>query len=184
MKIYSLVIDTDRNAQWFARDMCYYITGRVGKGEEKHSVLQVPQLSDLHKVWFNRDLVFLPCRDGISRPYSVVETPGWFHNGIGMVYKNGQELLATHDYNANITNYAAKLMIDETEWRKQHAYMAHAPKWPAYLSMAIHLQSTPAYSLNDAIINSAKIFLNRQRIASMTGIRLIMSHINRKIINE
>ena len=90
------IIDTEDYAGNFERDLCAYITGRVGEcgvGDEEAALFteetgqegfeNVVEESDDH---------------GCHRPASIYPTPGWYNNGYGFGYKDGEEAEALVAY--------------------------------------------------------------------------------------
>lgn len=71
------VIDTDQYAGNFERDMCAWITGRIGECEvgREFAELASKELSKETDRWFDMNSIRL-CDDGCWRPCSTFRTPG------------------------------------------------------------------------------------------------------------
>lgn len=88
MKQY-LVIDTDSYSGNFERQMCAYITGRIGEcdvGEKEARIAKSEIDSDI-LGWFNLNILSEPDDNGCYRPVKIYPTPGFYNDGRGKHYK-------------------------------------------------------------------------------------------------
>ncbi len=90
------IIDTEDYAGNFERDLCAYITGRVGEcgvGDEEAKLFEEETgFEGFDNVVEEAD------ERGCYRPASIYPTIGWFNNGFGGGFKEGQEEKALMEY--------------------------------------------------------------------------------------
>lgn len=147
------VVDTDTYAGNFEREMCAFMTGRIGEcGVGKKSRRQYRDAG--HKPL--RDLVESHSDEhGCFRPVTIWATPGWLNDGMGHEYREGH-----YDPSVVIENYNRKLLEYAESTKKAYA-AAHGEreaqrilseclitdgvihKCPAYLSVGIYLSRRP-----------------------------------------
>ena len=108
---WGFIIDTDGYAGNFEREMCAYLTGEIGEcgvgdksidDEEDYSI-------------FADALVRVQDDHHCQRPVSIYPTPGFYNNGMGFEYKEGQEkeaidalIKSTKDYYTPLINTAER----------------------------------------------------------------------------
>lgn len=82
-------IDTEDYAGNFERELCAYLTGRTGDCEVGDDLAklfsQETGLEPFENVTQEAD------EHGCYRPVTIYPTPGWFGNGLGGSFKDGQE---------------------------------------------------------------------------------------------
>jgi hypothetical protein len=94
---YGIIIDTEQYAGNFERELCAFLTGRVGDcgvGDE---------YEDENPLFEN--VIDVPDEDGCRRPCSIYPTKGWFNHGWGGNFKEGQEQEALEDYRKQVSEY-------------------------------------------------------------------------------
>lgn len=99
------VIDTEDYAGNFERELCAYITGRVGEcgvGEEMAKLFK-KEVTDMGEEPFS-NLVYED-DEGCVRPATCYPTPGWFNDGMGGAYQEGGEKEALVRYRKNASEY-------------------------------------------------------------------------------
>ena len=158
---YIFIVDTEQYAGNFARELCGYMTGRVGECE----------VGDAEAKIFNREMgtaedaldddqhpfqfvVEEPDEHGCLRPSTSWDTPGWFNHGMGNVFRNGQEAEAEEDHRRECHKYADE-MHDES-CRQLAGESLH--KWPAHLSAAIFMERQPTEAERDLLMRRALAF--------------------------
>jgi hypothetical protein len=166
------VIDTEDYSGNFERELCAYITGRVGEcgvGDDMAEIFKKEVGDALEGVIEETD------EHGCSRPTSIYPTPGWFNNGHGSHHKDGDEENALKEYRKIAAAYhrnqccfgylkewrenpsshehyerakwteekLIKACEIEEECAKEAENATKIPKWPAYLSVAISFERKP-----------------------------------------
>lgn len=97
--MYIFIVDTDQYAGNFERQMVAYMTGIVGEcgvGEEHANDIK-ETLDDI--------VISVPDEHGCCRPATILSTPGYFNNGVGGHYEDGQEDIALEERNKNYIQY-------------------------------------------------------------------------------
>ena len=142
-KQFLFVIDTDEYSGNFEREMCAYVTGRVGDcgvGEEEAAIF------DDEAGQSGTDMGELVCENqdnhGCYRPTTVWPTPGWWNDGNGRHYRDGKG-----------------------PKRKNHC--------PAYQSVGIWMVRKPAAKEIKFMKERARAFSNHRSIAKISGFRLV-----------
>lgn len=81
--LYIYVIDTDKYAGNFEREMCAFITGQVGECNvgSRSAKTAKAELSKGTLEWMETNIVHLPDDHGCCRPASIFPNPRWFNNG-------------------------------------------------------------------------------------------------------
>lgn len=154
---FAFVIDTEQYSGNFERELCAYVTGRVGEcevGEEAAAQFKAEEAKELAMA-FEDVVVSLPDDHGCFRPASIFPTPGWINNG------NGKHLRE-----------------DSPEAKKLKA------KWPAYQSVAIWFDSKPTQEMINTMVRRAlKASQMKHRLEGLTdldititGFRLLKQH--------
>jgi len=88
---YMVVVDTDKYAGNFEREMGAFITGEIGEclvGEESQEVA-LRELDPDVKKWFGINTAQVPDEHGCLRPVVIWPTPGWFNDGTGNGWRDG-----------------------------------------------------------------------------------------------
>lgn len=181
---YLFVIDTNRYAGNFEREMCAYITGQIGEcevGEEQAKLAkqEIPEVvAKLEEL-----IESVPDEHGCHRPCSIFPTPGWFNHGMGGHFQEGQETEALVHYKKEVKKYyesqikRTKLIKAGTNgWSKEAKIreiqecqdeideansMNIVSKHPAYMSVAIYFNSKPSSRLLDIMKKRARNIAKR-----------------------
>ena len=181
-KAWIFVIDTDKYAGNFEREMCAFMTGIIGECgigvEEAQLYYEQTGLSPKDIDWdktpveyADEDLENPFCwfvtkkqdEYGCYRPVSIWPTPGWFNHGLGGHFQDGQEEKALIDYKICYLRRAAEKVHPndqehhETTWRKK----ADKPlnKHDAYLSVAIFFEQKPSEEMCHRMMERAKSYM-------------------------
>lgn len=162
---YVFIIDTDSYSGNFERDMCAYITGRVGEctvGDDMADAF----IADGHKPFAN--VIDKPDSGGCWRPCAIWPTLGYYNHGQGGFYEDIPENdeLALADYKRVAIQYEQKYLNiyqsyvtnPPNGWTKRQAQSAvrrqkqaimdiqnktSVTRWPAYMSVAIFFRGKP-----------------------------------------
>ncbi len=90
MSKFLFVIDTDRYSGNFEREMCAFVTGQIGEcgvGEEmanayESAVEDGPDMDNLVAQEMDEH--------GCARPATIWPTPGWWNDGVGAHFRDGE----------------------------------------------------------------------------------------------
>ena len=150
-KDYLFVIDTDKYAGNFETDMCAFITGRTGAfgtGQEMATLFNESMEEGAHNPF--EDKVWAPADDnGQHSPVTAFPTPGWFNNGMGGEFRDGQEAEAVEHRNTQYSD-----MADHESWNPD----APLAKHPGLMSVAIFFNQQPTDDEAAMLIERAKKF--------------------------
>lgn len=144
MSKFYFVIDTDKYSGNFEREMCAYITGQYGEcgvGSEIANKVK-NELGKLYNTF--QDIVEhstdsdddYPC----FRPCKIYPTPGYYNNGLGFEFKDGEEELAKQKY----LEFADKNPQYDLSDSVQEMSKKGVAKFPAYMSVAIFFNKKPS----------------------------------------
>ncbi len=100
------VIDTEDYSGNFERELCAYITGRVGEcgvGDDMAEIFK-NEVKDMGEEPFS-NVMEENDEHGCYRPASIYPTPGWYNDGMGGHYKIGDEKRALENYRKNAAAY-------------------------------------------------------------------------------
>jgi hypothetical protein len=170
---YIFVVDTDQYAGNFEREMCACLTGQIGDcevGSEESVKFRKEVGEDMYESmdeWVEQR----PDEHGVHRPCKIYPTPGYFNNGLGGEFKDGQEdeaLKHYRDYCKNQNDDFYKDMIDEP-----------LSKHPSYQSVAICFYKKPSQKIIDMMKQRVNEFVkgnsrfNEPRTMKISGFRII-----------
>ena len=147
---YLFVIDTEQYAGNFERMMCAYMTGSIGECE----------VGDKEKEIFEKEMGIKPDADGVlhdpfefvigraddhgcSRPVTIYPTIGWFNNGLGGEFRDGEEVKALKHYHERCHEEAERLYVSSKDDWLARAKSVNLRKYPSYLSVAIFMERAP-----------------------------------------
>lgn len=121
------VIDTEDYAGNFERELCAFITGRVGEcgvGDDC-AVLFRQQVKDMGDEPFI-NIIEEADDHGCHRPCAIYPTPGWFNDGMGGQYQIGKEAEALIEYRKTAAAYYRDSIACTywKEWQKDPAARA------------------------------------------------------------
>jgi len=181
------VIDTDKYAGNFERQMCGYVTGQVGEcgvgmKEAETARKQIPNIvTKLEEIVTN-----VPDDHGCNRPVSIFSTPGWFNHGMGGHFREGSETQALLDYRREMQKYyrdqiklTRSVIVGTGGWTAkgkkesiakyqskidEAMALTKVHKYPAYNSVAIYFNKVPDKELIDAMKKRAYKFASKKRI--------------------
>jgi len=196
------VVDTEDYSVSFEKELCAYLTGRVGeynKGIEYAELFQ----RELNRKSFN-NITCIPNENGESCPSSIWENPNYFNNGVGGNFPNGQEKEALLHYKTIVIKEAAQniqykrkildmishgiylgelsiqqckeaIQASEEQIRKAQK-LTSVQKMPAYLSVGIFFNSPPpAIQLDILQMRAFKFNDARQIIDSLNNKPIIIT---------
>lgn len=89
--MYYFVIDTDKYAGNFEREMTAFITGCVGDCGVGANLTKKITEDGIAPDFFDTLIGSEPDEHGCSRPCRIWDTPGWFNEGLGGIFQDGQE---------------------------------------------------------------------------------------------
>ena len=171
MSEFYFVIDTDTYAGNFERSMCAYITGVIGECAvgKKFADIAHKELGNDVKI-FDNIIDSEPDEHGCHRPVKIYSTPGFYNNGLGFEYQDGEEELARKAYREHcIEESKKKYYIDdesnlahEQEWMDS-ASKCEIGKYPSYQSVAIVLCEKPTDHVMNIMCDRAKEFVAKCR---------------------
>lgn len=179
------VVDTEQYAGNFERPLCAYMTGRigdcgVGKTEQKIFDYEMgvgeDDLDDeKHPFQFVIDRAD---EHGCNRPVSIWPTPGWFNDGMGGHFKDGQEAEAQAHHAKECLKYAKEKVHpqDRDDHIQRWTKAAKEPisKYPAYLSVAVFMERYPTGDEIRLLIKRANAFVKHwNEKIKITGFRLL-----------
>ena len=159
------VIDTDRYAGGFERELCAYITGIIGECGVGQVIADYANKSAGVKTISN----FIgqeADEHGCDRPVKIYPTPGVYNNGMGFHYKKGEEDKAIEAWKKSCqkeAEYIECAYVDKGYGKTQAKRlidMMNEPlkEYPAYQSIAIKLDETPPEDILQKMCERAKEF--------------------------
>jgi hypothetical protein len=198
---FSFIIDTDKYAGNFEREICAFVTGRIGEdgvGEEEGTQYIKDGYDPLEFVEnrFDED----DLEDDTYRPVNVYPTPGWFNHGLGKEFKDGEEEKALKilkqdaadnckKQNDKIKNYKHWPLESREQSIKQNTETMLAVvqretiiKYPAYLSVAIFCSRQPTTDEMFFMQERARLYVKDRNI-NISGFRLLVDS-KPELINE
>jgi len=184
--VFIFVIDTEQYSGNFEREMCAYATGQYGEcgvGDDMAKLFD--EEVDLPENLFDLIVVQVPDEHGACRPCKIYPTPGWFNNGMGGHYREGQEVEALEHRNEQYLEHSKRKNAPK-DW----ATKGHEPlgKYPAYLSVAIFFDKRPADQLIELMKIRAKEFTLKKPARfqepdiTITGFRLLEEKTTTEVI--
>lgn len=144
LKWLAFVVDTDTYAGNFERSLLAYVTGQKQDNfhdfDEKTAERVREELPPDVSAYFENNIGWgLDDLDDVPMMSRVIvhSTPGWFNNGMGGHFKEGQEAEAFEDYKKQVAEYKSKhpgSSLDESP---------ALIKCPSYQSVALFLNEVP-----------------------------------------
>lgn len=187
-------IDTNKYSGNFERQMCAFITGRIGECEvgtkEQNEYLKIHSpIKNVIRVADDR---------GCRRPVEIETTPGIWNNGLGFYFKDGEEKQALLEYRRYVRKDKEKWILiveghrgknvptwtDEAIDRTIKGYkeeimeayaLTEVRKWPAYQSVRIHFSDPP--TKEDMIIMMTRAYEFAKEYGKglrITGFRVLL----------
>lgn len=117
------VVDTNEYAGNFERHLCAYVTGRIGDCEVGDELIEIFEKEVGDPDEFFDFIESEPDEHGCRRPVTIVPTPGWFNDGRGGQFRDGEE------------NKAQEYKKTNKEWKGRED--EELTKWPCYNSVGI-----------------------------------------------
>jgi hypothetical protein len=142
---YIYVIDTNRHAGSFEREMCAFITGRFGECEvgEEIANAAIGELTLEEFRWFEENVYFIPDDHGCVRPVSVFPSLRWYN--VKGEYFRYEDSPPGNDVRAR----------------------------PAYLSVAIFLRTMPPPHILRLLEKRTREYVSRGAHITIEGFRLV-----------
>jgi hypothetical protein len=179
------IIDTEQYAGSFEREMCAYATGRIGecnKGTKEAAQFQkdlglVESYQEDYPHLFSF-IISKPDESGCHRPCAVWETKGWFNNGLGGHYRNGDNEEAQKDYmdrclkESSIRKYQDDVAQDTYEEGWKERAKIGCGIYPAYMSVAIFMEREPNGNELGILTRRTKEYAKNNNI-TITGFRIL-----------
>ncbi len=188
---YLFVIDTTDYAGNFERELCAFITGRIGDCEVGREMSELFTEETGQEPFEN--VIGEADDHGCYRPVTIYPTPGWFNHGHGGHFKDGDEAAALLDYRQTVrestmedcyhvylkdwrANPDSREGYQKSGWTEAKLEKAcrdsekeiekadalkRVHKWPACLSVAISFETTPTV---------AQIALMKERAAQFAAL--------------
>lgn len=136
--LYLFVVDTESYAGNFERPLCAFVTGQVGEcgvGEELAEQAR-KEIGEALLLWFDANVAFKE-EDGVARPVGIRPTPGWYNDGYGGHYREGEDPQVVRErFEKNVR--AVPTRIDHASILK-----AGPGRFPSYQSVEIYLDKVP-----------------------------------------
>lgn len=182
---YTFVIDTERYAGNFERELCGYTTGVIGQCEVGEEDAQEFKKDIPGNNPFEDIIRQVPDEHGCLRPVAIRPTSGWFGNGFGRYFRETDpdaEEKAQKHYEISCLEEAKKrpYASDEYNRREEEGWLNKArqkfTKYPAYLSVAIFFCTLPPNELIKLMKERALKYCSREKI-QLTGFRLLQLNI-------
>ena len=171
-KTFVFVVDTDSYAGNFEREMCAFMTGKIGDCEVGKEFAEMyykeSNVTSDGENEHNSYIKPLPDDHGCYRPCAVWTTPGWFNNGMGGHFKEGQEKEALEHHKQACLDSAkqepyyknkAANADNKKEWEEKAA--APLTKFSAYNSVAIFMDRHPTQKEIEELMERAHMFVSR-----------------------
>lgn len=158
---YGLVVDTENYAGNFERQLTAYCTGVVGDcnvGNREASDFRSDIGDELRNHLYHDLLYFKIDEHDCARPCSIWSTSGWFNNGVGGYFRDGQENEAEDHRNAYY------------EKNKMGGVKVPFSKYPAYLSVIVYFEKKPDNGFFEIFKTRAIEYCEKHEI-KLTGFR-------------
>ncbi len=188
--LWTFIVDTDKYSGNFEREMCAFMTGRVGEcgcGDDLAALFFEEtgnNPDEPHEV--NPHIVEQPDDHGCYRPCSIHPTPGFFNDGFGGEYPDS--ILDTPEGEQEVRDriiakceeYIQREMtgVPHTDhWQKVIDEAKESiSKYPSYQSVAIFMNRRPTDEEVVVLIERAKGFLAASRKLDKDTDRGYISH--------
>lgn len=169
-KEWIFVIDTDKYAGNFEREITAYITGVIGECGvgDKLAALFLEENPDMINPDYSKESILTeyisqkPDEHGCRRPCTVWSTPGWFNSGAGQFWREDDydDVEVTEALLATNTKYEEKFGREITEemLQKWRDWTKHS----AYLSVGIFFYKKPPPELLEFLMKRAKKFVTER----------------------
>jgi hypothetical protein len=150
---YCFVIDTDEYVGNSERKVCAYVTGQVGECGTGNKISKIArgQIDQNTLKYFDNNIMFEPDEYGCCRPCEIYSTPGFYNNGFGFAYVDGEEDKAIESFRQECINYGNRKCYEgqaQDEHRRRWYEKANNAEneyghHPSYQSIAIFFNACP-----------------------------------------
>lgn len=190
-----VIIDTDSYSGNFEREMSAYCTGLYGEYVDDYYANQFRierAISGDDDAPFDNIIAYIINDHEASESCAICPTPGWFNNGVGGHFKDGDDEEAREHYIQNCmkesNNNSGVHPDNQSSHKKYYLNRAEEAKTrpvsrcPAFQSVAIFFDEKPTKDQIDIIIGQALKFkevfekyrdYNKDQGPNITGVRLI-----------
>lgn len=112
--MYKFIVDTNSYAGNFEREMCAYLTGKIGECEVGWELAEIFEKENTDNISFDNIRSIKDKDDSCTRPCSTEITPGWFNDGLGNYYKENDycERDVLKKYYETVRDYNTKLILN------------------------------------------------------------------------
>ncbi len=175
--MYLIVIDTDKYAGNFEREMCAYVIGIVGECGvgAKNKIIAIKELGSESIYWFVHNVIQMPDEHNVGRPCVIRATPGWFNDGAGNHWRAGADLKEVRKkkvetqvkyYTPLIERAEKNIASGKIEWKRDlQGYEERIKEaetnmvnFEAYQSVVIFFNTQPPDHIMEIIVDRAKKF--------------------------
>lgn len=144
---WGFVIDTDKYAGNFERELCAHITGHIGECGVGEDFIEEGVAE------FFENIVEVPDEHSCRRPCSIFPNPRYKNNGMGFAYLDGQEDIALQKLKESYLEqaersynvYADKAygQKEKDRWTKMANDISTVPAYDCYNSVVIYFIEEP-----------------------------------------
>lgn len=175
--MFIFVIDTDKYAGNFERQMTGYMTGLVGECSVGSEEAEEFEAAGFRADHFEQLLTQVADEHGCYRPCAIWPTPGWFNDGLGSEYRDGEEEKARKNFKKS----AAKIKLPLVEMTK----------YPSYQSVAIFMNRPPNKAEVAILLRRAAEWVRNHNVGKLgkqvlhiTGFRLLQEKTTQELVNS
>ena len=158
MKEYLLIVDTKDYSGNFERELCAWVTGRVGEcgvGQQLAGLAVDPKgpMPMSKELWefCEGHVEDRPDSHGCHRPCAISPTPGWFNDGLGAHHREGTDPeIVREQYNLSVREHAehTQRAYADPEYGEQQAQdllrrLDNPGRHPAYQSVEVYFDAPP-----------------------------------------
>jgi hypothetical protein len=146
--MFYFVIDCDQYAGNYEREMTAYITGCIGDCGVGGELSKELSKDGIALGFFDDLIINEPDENGCARPCKMWDTPGWFNEGLGGNFQDGQEEEAKAFHRKACLERANDLRSVHPKNAESHKqrWLEKADefeKYPSYNSVAICMERAP-----------------------------------------
>ncbi|MEK6832587.1 MAG: hypothetical protein AABY32_00950 [Nanoarchaeota archaeon] len=180
---YFFVIDTEQYAGNFQREMAAYITGRwdFETHGEKEADAFIKEEGEETSRKFDETIIGINDDEHGWFVAALIATPGWFNNGLGGEFRDGQDKEAEKHYNKESKRWEGKYGDKAEKYNGQ--------KYPSYQSIGVVFSKKPTDKMIETMKRRAKDYaknykdcIGRKQKINITNFRLVTEKIIKKEI--